>query len=105
MAGQGNLFSRDYSTGDSSERSLVPNPIPEEKGKEHLYSVNNEVVDDLRRFTRAYTKKIRGLSIIPALPRREYRKKDRPILEDAMLVEDFEELLETTLQEFVQPLN
>ena len=39
MAGQGNLFSRDYSTDDSLESSLFPNPIPEEKGKENLYSL------------------------------------------------------------------
>ena len=70
MAGRGNPFSRNYSTGDSSESSLFPNPTSEEKGKEHLYSVYNEVVDDLRRFTRAYAKKIRGLPIIPILPRR-----------------------------------
>ena len=105
MACRGNLFSRDYSTGDSSESSLFPNPIPEEKGKEHLYSVNNEVVNDLIRHTRAYVKKIGGLPIIPELPRREYKRKDRPILEDAMLVGDFEELVETALQEFVYPLN
>ena len=80
---------------------MFPNPTPEGKGKEHLYSVDNEVVNDLRRFTRAYVKKIRGLRIIPTLPRREYRKKDRPILEDAVLVEDFEELVETALQEVV----
>ena len=72
MAGRGNLFSQDYSTGDSSERSLFPNPIPEEKGKEHLYSVNNKVVNDLRRHTRAYVKNIGGLPIILVLPRREY---------------------------------
>ena len=53
MAGRGNLFSRDYSTSDSSESSLFPNPIPEEeKGKEHMYSVDNEVVNDLRRHIR-----------------------------------------------------
>ena len=84
---------------------MFPNPTLEEKGKEHLYSVDNEVVDDLRIFTRAYAKNIGGLLIIPALPRREYRKKDRPILEDAMLVGDFEELVEKSLQEVVQPLN
>ena len=80
MAGQGNLFSRYYSTGDSFERSLFPNPIPEEKGKEHLYYVDNDVVNDLRRHTRAYVKKIGGLPIIPDLPRREYKKKHCPIL-------------------------
>ena len=82
MAGRGNLFSRDYSTGDNSESSLFCNPIPEQKGKEQLYSVDNEVVNDLRRHTREYVKKIGGLSIIPDLPRREYKKKYLPILED-----------------------
>ena len=76
---------------------MFPNPIPEEKGKEFLYPVDNEVVDDLRRITRAYAKNIGGLSIIPALHRREYRKKDCPVLEDVVLVEDFEELVETAL--------
>ena len=101
MAGRGNPFSQNYSTGDSSKSSLFPNPTPEEKGKEHLYSIDNEVVNDLRRFTRAYAKKIGGLPIILVLPRREYRKKYRPILEDAVLVEVFEELVETALQEVV----
>ena len=105
MASQGNSFSRDYSTGDSSESSLFPNPIPEEKGKEHLYSVDNKVFNDLRRHTMAYVKKIGGLPIIPVLPRREYKKKDHPILEDAALVGDFGELVETALQEVVHPLN
>ena len=68
MVGRGNLFSRDYSTGDSSKRILFPNPIPEEKGKEHLYSVDNEVVNDLRIHTRAYVKNIGGLPIVPVLP-------------------------------------
>ena len=77
----------------------------EEKGREHLYSVYNEVVNNLRRHTRAYVKKIGGLLIIPELPRREYKRKDRPILEDLVLVEDWEELVETALQEVVLPLN
>ena len=97
MDGRGNLFSRDYSTGDSSESSLFPNPIPKEKGKEHLYYVDNEVVNDLRRHTRAYVNNIGGLPIIHVFPRREYKKKDRPILEDSVLVGDLEELVETTL--------
>ena len=84
---------------------MFPNPILEEKGKEHLYYVNNEVVNDLRRQTREYGKKIGGLPIIPDLPRREYKKKYRPILEDSVLVGDLEELVETALQEVVQPLN
>ena len=97
MAGRGNPFSRDYSTSDISESSLFPDLIPEEKGKEHLYYVDNEVINDLRRHTRAYVKKIEGLPIIPVLPRREYKKKDRLVVEDSVLVGDWEELVETTL--------
>ena len=84
MAGRGNPFSREYSTGNSSESSGFRNPILEKR--EHLYSVGNEVVNDLRRHTREYVKKIGGLPIIPELPRREYKKKDCPILEDSVLV-------------------
>ena len=75
MAGQGNPFSRDYSTSNSFESSGLHNPIPEERSKEHLFSVDNEVVNNLRRHTRAYVKKIGGLSIIPEFPRREYKRK------------------------------
>ena len=105
MVGRGNSFPRNYSTGNSFESSLFPNPIPEEKGKEFLYHVDNEVVDDLRRITRAYAKNIGGLSIIPTLPRGNYQKKYLHILEDGVLVGDFEELVEIALQEVVQPLN
>ena len=63
------------------------------------------MVDDLRRITRAYAKKIGGLPIIPALPRREFRKKYHPYCEDSVLVEDFKEMVEIKLQEIVQPLN
>ena len=97
MAGRGNPFPRYYSTSDGSESSFFPNPTPEEKGKEHLYSVNNEVVNDLRRHTREYVKNIRGLPMIPIFLRREYKKKDHHILEDALLVGDFEELVEIAL--------
>ena len=90
MAGQGNPFSRDHSTGNSSGGSLFSNPIPKEGHREHLYSVNNEVFNDLRRHTRAYVKKIGGFPIIPEFPRREYKRKDRPILEDSVLVGDLE---------------
>ena len=105
MAGRGNPFSQDYSTSNSSKSSVFHNPIPEEGGREHLYSVDNKVVNNLRRHTRAYVKKIGGLLIIPELPRREYKRKDRPILEDSVLVGDWEELVETALQEVVFPLN
>ena len=100
MAGRGNPFPRNYSTSDSFESSSFPNPILEEN-RERLYSVDNEVVNDLRRHTWAYVKKIGGLPIIPNLPRREYKKKDRPVLEDSVLVGYLEELVETTLQEVV----
>ena len=104
MAGRGNPFSWEFSIGDSFERSGFHNPITEEN-IEHLYVVGNEVVNDLRRHTRAYVKKLGGLPIIPNLPRREYKKKDRLVLEDLVLVGDLEELVESALQKVVQLLN
>ena len=104
MASRGNPFSRDYSTGDSLESSLFPDPNTEEN-REHLFSVDNQVVNDLRRHTHAYVKSIGGLLIIPDLPRREYKKKDRPILKHSVLVGDLEGLVEGALQEVVQTLN
>ena len=68
MAGRGNPFPQNYSTSDSSESSSFSNPILEEKWKEHLYFVDNEVVNDLRSHTREYVKSIGGLPIIPNLP-------------------------------------
>ena len=88
MAGRGNPFYRDYSAGYSSESSGPRNAIPEEENMEHLYPVRNEIVNDLRRHTRAYVKKIGGMPIIHELPRREYKKKDRPIVEYSLLVGD-----------------
>ena len=88
MAGRGNLFSRDYSAGYSSERSGPLNPIPVEDNREYLYPVRNEIVNDLRRHTHAYVKKIGGFPIIHEFPRREYKKKDRPIVEYSALVGD-----------------
>ena len=80
MAGWGNPFPRNNSTSDSFESSLFPDPNTEEN-REHLFSVDNQVVNDLRH-TRAYVKSIGGLPTIPDLPQREYKKKYRPILED-----------------------
>ena len=105
MVGRSNSFSREYSTGDSSETSFPQRPSLEEKVTKYLYSIDNKVVDDVRRITRAYAKNIGRLPIIPAFPRREVCKKYHPYCKDLMLVEDFEELVETTLQEIVQPLN
>ena len=45
------------------------------------------------------------MPIILDFPRREYKKKDRPIAEDLVLVGDWEELVEIALQEVVLPLN
>ena len=103
MAGRGNPFPRNNSTSDNFESSF-PDPNTKEN-REHLFVVDNQVVNDLRRHTQAYVKCIGGLPITPNLPRREYKKKYRPILEDSVLVGDFEELVEGALQEVVQPLN
>ena len=46
-----------------------------------------------------------GFPNILALPRRQVRKKERPYLEDSLLVGDFEVLVDLTLQEIVRPLN
>ena len=105
MAGRGSPFSRDYFNGYSSESSGPRNPIPEEVNREHLYPVRNEIVNDLRRHTRAYVKKIGGLPIIPEFPMREYKRKERPVTEYSMLVGDWEELVETALQEVELFLN
>ena len=104
MAGRGSSLPQNHSTGDSSESSLFPDPNTEEN-REHLFAVDNQVVNDLRRHTWAQVKSIGILPIIPNLTRREYKKKDRPILEDSVLVGDLEELVEVALQEVVQPLN
>ena len=84
---------------------MLHKPTPEDKEKGYLYPIDNKVVNDLRRITMAYAKKIGGLPIIYVLPRREYQKKDHPQLEDSVLVEDLEELVEAALQEVDQPLN
>ena len=105
MASRGSPLPRNHSTGDSFESSLFHKPTPEDKEKGYMYIVDDQVVDDLRRITMAYAKNIGGLLIIFVLPRREYQKKDRPQLEDSVLVEDLEELVEASLQEVDQPLN
>ena len=96
MAGRGNPFPRNYSASDSFESGLFHNQNPE-VNREHLFSMDNQVVNDLRTHTRDYVKSIGGLPTIPDLPRREYKKKDRPILEDSVLVGDLEELVEVAL--------
>ena len=105
MASRGISLPQNHSTGDSYESNLFHKSTPEDKEKGYLYPVDNEVVDYLRRITRAYEKRIRGLPIISVLLRREYQKKYFPQLEDSVLVEDLEELVEAALQEVDQPLN
>ena len=96
MAGRGNPFSRNNPTSDNFKSSFYPNPNTQ-GNREHLFAVDNQVIDDLRRYNRAYVKNIGGLPIIPDFPRREYKRRDHPILEDSVLVGDLEELVETTL--------
>ena len=45
------------------------------------------------------------MPIVLELPRREYKRKDRPVAEDSVLVGDWEELVEKSLQEVVLTLN
>ena len=81
MASRGNPFSREYSTGDSSETSFPKdsnsggNDNPELEVLEHLYPVSLEVVNNLRRITRLYAKNLGGLQNIPYLPRRQAHRK------------------------------
>ena len=111
MAGRGNPFSRENSTGDSFETNFPKRPSSEGKVKpesdvtEYLYPVSNEVVDHLRRITRSYAKKLGGLPNIIDLPRRQASRRERPHIEDSVLVGDFEYFVDLTLQEIVQPVN
>ena len=111
MAGRGNMFPREHSIGDSFEINFPKRPIPEVKFKpdlddtEYLSLVSNEELNHLRRITRSYAKKLGGFPNIHALPRIQVHKKECPYLEDLLLVGDFEELVDLTLQEIVQPLN
>ena len=104
MASRGNLFSQEHSIGDSFETSFPKRPCPVGKVKpesddiEYLYPVSNEVVDHLRRITRLYAKNLGGFPNIPDLPRRQTHRKERPYMEDLVLVGDFKELVDLTLQ-------
>ena len=75
MAGRGNPFSQNNPTSDNFESSFCPDPNTH-KSREHLFVVENQVINDMRIHTRAYVKNIGGLPIIPDLPGREYKKKD-----------------------------
>ena len=66
MASRGNPFPRNNSTSDSFEISFPDSNT--EGNRQHLFVVNNQVVNDLRRHTWAYVKSIGVLPIIPDLP-------------------------------------
>ena len=111
MAGRGNLFSREHFTGDNFETNFPKRPSPQGKVNpksdvpEYLYPVSNEVVDHLRRITRLYATNLGGFLNIPNSPRRQTRRKECRYTKQSVLVGDFEELVDLTLQEIVQPLN
>ena len=111
MVGRGNLFPQVHSTNDSFEGNFPKRPSPKGKVKpqsdntKYLYPISNEVVRHLRRIKRSYAKNLGGLPNIPTLPRRQVHNKERPYLEDSLLVGDFEELVDLTLQEIDQTLD
>ena len=73
MAGRGNLFTRNYSTSDSSETMFPEYFVSKERegfdeeGSECLYPIAFEVVNHLRRHIRSYVKNLGGLKEIPEL--------------------------------------
>ena len=77
MAGRGNPFTRNYSTSDSFESSLLPDPNTEEN-REHLFSVDNQVVNDLRRHTQAYVKISEDYPLSLIYPEENTRRKIIP---------------------------
>ena len=111
MAGRGNLFIRNYSTSAISETRFPKDFISEERVNpevevtEKLYPVPFEVLNHLRRHTRSYVKNLRGLQTILELPRRRAPRRVPTYTEDSILVGNFEELVNFSLQEIVQPLD
>ena len=75
MDGKGNVFTRNYSIGDTSESKFPEDFIleeqervgSEEEGSERLCVVMFEEVNHLRRHTKFYVKTIGGLKAIPKL--------------------------------------
>ena len=104
MLGRGNLFSQEFSIDDSSETIFPKESSPKRKANNelefpyYLYPVSLKVLNDLRRITRSYAKNLRGLLNIPNLPRRQARRREFPYIEDPMLVGDFEDRVDLTLQ-------
>ena len=104
MVRRGNSFSQYYFTSDSSKTSYPKGSIPRERvhlkseNREHLYPVSFEVVNDLRRITRSYAKNLGGLSNIPDLPRRPAHRRDLVYTGNSVLVGNFKELVDLSLQ-------
>ena len=78
---------------------------PEVETTEHLYHVPLEVVDHFRRHTRYYVKKLGGLQTIPELPRKRDPRRAPTYTKYSILVGNLEELVNSSLQEIVQPLD
>ena len=77
MAGRGNPFSRNNPTSDNFESSFYPDPNTQEN-REHLFAMDNQVINDLRRHTRAYVKSIGGLPSSLIYPKENTRKNTIP---------------------------
>ena len=111
MDGRWNLFSRNYSTSDSSATKFLWDYISEERigydkeGLEHLYPIPFEVVNHLRRHTWSYVNKIGELKSILELLRRKASKKVHTYTEDSILVGNLKYLVNLSIQEIVQPLD
>ena len=108
MASRGNtIFRRDY-TGTSTENIFPEYFIPEFKEQERkgsgeekskrLYDVPFEEVDLFRRHTRSYIKKLGELKVIPILPRGKISKKLAFYIKDSILIENFEEWVDLSIQ-------
>ena len=85
MVVKGNPFFRKYSAGTTSEMTFLKDlilesqeqerVISEEEDSKSLYAIPFEEVDNFRRYTRYYVKKLGGLKVIVALPKRQAPNK------------------------------
>ena len=104
MDGQGNLFPREHSTGDSLKLIFPRYLVLKEKLNLSQTLQSNfilspkKVVDNLIRITKSYEKELGGLSNILNPPRRQASRREFPSIEDSILVGDFQELVDLTLQ-------
>ena len=115
MTGRGNMFFKEDYIEKTQENTFPKDIFPEfkeqeqagsgEQESEHLYVVPFEEVDQFRRHTRSYIKKLGGLKLIPVLPRRQASKKVASYTKDSILVENLEELVYLSIQEIGNPLD